>query len=86
MDEQTQWNTINTRAWYTAMRTQAAAILGALQGVGATIKQGGWIVTAVEGIECEFQLNGNDVTLNAGVKANGEPLYCWTFPIGWVTT
>lgn len=82
-----QFNIINTRDWYTAMRTASQSILGAMQTNNFDIAgDDAWIETVVENIQVRFHVNGQDVHAQVAMMQNGDWMYDWHFPIGWVTT
>lgn len=87
MTEQDQFAAINTRQWYTDMRLQLAAIMSTMQTTGFSVDDGGWITTEVESVPARFQMQpgGTTAILEAGVGQNGEPLFTWLFPVGWLS-
>lgn len=86
MTDQEQFDAMNTRQWYTDMRTQAGAILVAMDTTGFRVTDG-WINTTVSGVPTRFKIgsSGKTVLLEAGLAANGEPVFSWEFPLGWVS-
>ena len=83
MTEQEQYDVINTPEWFNAMRSKAQEILGAMNTTSFSVRDG-WLVSEVLEIETAFQPQGKDVKLHAGVKDNGDPLFEWVFPGGWI--
>lgn len=85
MTDEEQFAIINTRQWYTDMRTQCVSILGAMQTVGFSIN-GGTIATTVQGVAVNFALSdgGQDVHAQVAQQADGSWMYDWHFPAGWV--
>lgn len=87
MTDQEQFDAINTRQWYTDMRTQLATIMGAMQTNNFHVVAGGWVKTTVGGVPASFQLKdgGKVAKLRAGEAANGESIFEWDFPVGWLS-
>lgn len=87
MTDQEQFDAINSRQWYTDMRTQLGTILGAMHTAGFMVDSGGWIKTTVDGVPARFQMqpSGKTALLQAGVAANGDPIFQWDFPVGWLS-
>lgn len=84
-----QFATINTRDWYTAMRTAAFDAIGALSQVGVEPRdENSWLKTLVGGVYVEFAINDSSdlVKLRVGQNADLTPMFEWDVPIGWVTT
>jgi hypothetical protein len=76
--------TIDTRDWYTAMRTQAGKIIKSMQDNQFNVPGDSWIETNVTGIYTRFQIRDSNVYLEAGQGDDGKPIYAWLFPAGWV--
>jgi hypothetical protein len=82
-----QFAIINTRQWYTDMRTKAQTIIGAMQTNDFDVEgDDAWVGTQVDGIVVRFKIDDQDVHAQVAVTANGGYMYDWHFPIGWVTT
>ena len=85
MTEAEQFVVINTRDWYTAMRTQAKNILTVMATNGFTLDgTDAWISTLVSGVQAEFQIRGEIAFMRVGVKDDAKtPMFTWQAPVGW---